>query len=605
MKRFKQITSIFLLTVFIISCTNLKEEVKTSNTLQVDTLLTKHIDFIESTIQYLCYAIPTNYWYPQGTTLQEILDDNFDRGLEGLTELESIVKIIDGSFSKRVKEKIDDLLTKISTNKAEIVKIQEAKNSFLGMFLSSSVEMFGSLGTSSDEGEEAPMPEEIVIAMDSLKTVITVYYKSVLNAKLIQIENNSMEKLGYPDFSEEERIEIKETLLGDVIRKVKTVATNKYDTSCIDIVLSYLVDMKPFILKTQEINEFVESNMNKNINMLAELTKSEIKMLKHALVYEFSISPKIFNIYNGDISNYSTYTFNEKPLIQVTYSYGTQNTRIIIFYYNDGTFRTIKRINTGGEAVEAINEYQIRDIDIKGIIKINKDNIELKGTGYSSNDDKCCPTYYLTLTGRINEGSIILNDIVANLEDWNDKSNITSLKGKRRDKPIIRMFNRYLSNTEWKAIEKLDIYKNDDFKDIIGYINGNEKFKIIDLEYVFYDLMEAKITKVLGNSFTECEPNSFNVGDTIKLLIGYGECEWSVLDYNQIKYTKFIFDQATNKLTESTYDGCNMIEGDLIKSTENRDFIAKVRTNNNDVGWILISTNGEHISEWNYMQQDY
>lgn len=163
----------------------------------------------------------------------------------------------------------------------------------------------------------------------------------------------------------------------------------------------------------------------------------------------------------------------------------------------------------------------------------------------------------------------------------------------------------YWKDLSWKSLQNSTIYRDNSFKTKIGTLKKGEKFKFLDSYFIFYDYINAKITKIGRNDFAECKNDGIQLGDNIKLLIGYGESEWSILHKGKLKYATFSFDYDNNKLTDAVYEGCNKINGIITKSTETRHFIVKIKTNNGTVGYIRFITNGNHRYEFLEFIQSY
>lgn len=157
----------------------------------------------------------------------------------------------------------------------------------------------------------------------------------------------------------------------------------------------------------------------------------------------------------------------------------------------------------------------------------------------------------------------------------------------------------------WISLKNTNIYAKADFKTKIGNLNKNERFKIIDSYYLMYDYMIAKITKINKNNFDECKSQGFKLGDEIKLITGLGESQWAIVHNGKIKYASFDFDYDNDRLTSPTYDGCNVINANIIKSTEKRYFIVKIKTNKGKIGYIRFISDGNHKNEFLEFIQSY
>lgn len=152
--------------------------------------------------------------------------------------------------------------------------------------------------------------------------------------------------------------------------------------------------------------------------------------------------------------------------------------------------------------------------------------------------------------------------------------------------------------SSWTSLRNNNIYSDNTFKTKIGTLNKNENFKMIDSYYLMYDYMVAKITKIKKNNFDECKSQGFNLGDEIKLITGLGESQWAIVHNGKIKYASFDFDYDNDRLTSPSYDGCNVINANIIKSTEKKHFIVKIKTNKGKIGYIRFISDGNHKYEF-------
>ena len=150
----------------------------------------------------------------------------------------------------------------------------------------------------------------------------------------------------------------------------------------------------------------------------------------------------------------------------------------------------------------------------------------------------------------------------------------------------------------WISLRNNNLYSDNTFKTKIGMVSKNEKFTLVDSYYLMYDYMVAKINRVAKNNFSECKNEGFKLGDEIKLITGLGESTWAVVHGGKIKYASFDFDYDNDRLIPSSYDGCNMISGNIIKSTEKRYFIVKVKTQKGKIGYIRFISDGNRRNEF-------
>lgn len=163
--------------------------------------------------------------------------------------------------------------------------------------------------------------------------------------------------------------------------------------------------------------------------------------------------------------------------------------------------------------------------------------------------------------------------------------------------------NSYFLNNHWVAHQELDLYSDDTFEKIVSLVKKNDKFKILDAKYNFHHCMKVKITNILENDFDECD-YPFNVGDEISLLYTMGECEWVILYKGEENFASFSWEIDKGKVTESVYDGCHKIEGDIIKSTESFTLIMKIiNLTTNKIGYVRMIHDGAGV--WDKFQPNF
>ncbi len=183
---------------------------------------------------------------------------------------------------------------------------------------------------------------------------------------------------------------------------------------------------------------------------------------------------------------------------------------------------------------------------------------------------------------------------------WIDKCN-------RSKRILYRIKNQDLiTNDKWQTLTKFSFYATQESQYPICEIDEETPFYIIDNEYVFYDMASVHITRVLRNDFIECGEPDFKPYDEVQLLIGYGECLWSVLYKGAEKYATFSLNISSMQITESLYDGCNKIIGNITKHTQDKWLYLKIKLlKTNQIGWIKIHTTDIADSEWNYVRCVY
>lgn len=149
------------------------------------------------------------------------------------------------------------------------------------------------------------------------------------------------------------------------------------------------------------------------------------------------------------------------------------------------------------------------------------------------------------------------------------------------------LFWTFENNRMWKAKKQMNLYKEPYSDEIIDKIKANDRILGLDVEYHYYENNKAKITKLNKSTFDKCPDGSVKVGDTIFLLNAEGECYWNVI--NNGKFTGVHFSNEGKRLTESMYDGCNMIEGERITFNEEYIVWVKVQTPSRKIGWLKFS----------------
>jgi hypothetical protein len=167
---------------------------------------------------------------------------------------------------------------------------------------------------------------------------------------------------------------------------------------------------------------------------------------------------------------------------------------------------------------------------------------------------------------------------------------------------------KYFNLAAWYVRKKLDLYRNKDFKEKIGSIQGSfkddgsgkdEEFTMLENRIYYYLIPKIRITKVHKHDYTDC-PDVFKVGDIIKQLVYEGEGYFGVLHKGEIRYAGYRH-SADNpkKVDRSPYESCSPIEGNIIQDKEISIFIAKIKTVGGKVGWIKIVRDDENnVSNW-------
>jgi hypothetical protein len=124
--------SLFISLLFI-GCSDPVEKSKRLFTEEVDTALNNELLFVNSTINFLYYADPQNYWYSTEYTYREILDDRLITGYRGLTRLNDKLYEIDNK-DKSVDSAITELRNQIAIEQQKIKKWREDADTYDALF---------------------------------------------------------------------------------------------------------------------------------------------------------------------------------------------------------------------------------------------------------------------------------------------------------------------------------------------------------------------------------------------------------------------------------------------------------------------------------------
>ncbi len=184
----QSIFSIIVLTI-IVSCSNPVENANKIFAEQGDSIIGKDITYLNSTMDFLYYANPCNYWYPEKYTFRDILDDKYKLGYDGLSKLDERINAIiteDPIISKAISELEKQIIIAQKNIKKKQSSIEHLNNMF-GMMtyggLSGLMDFGGALSTSEDRQEldekGRKMPVNVNIAFNKLVACLFVKYYTV------------------------------------------------------------------------------------------------------------------------------------------------------------------------------------------------------------------------------------------------------------------------------------------------------------------------------------------------------------------------------------------------------------------------------------------
>jgi len=155
---------------------NIQEEIDKN----IETKLSESLKPVVSTMSFYLYAVPENYWYPDGTTAKEMIEDGLKLGYRKLGQLDEDISSIQTNNSE-ITEAIDTLHNRIKKSRMRLRDAQKAMekvNSIFGFGLYGGMStlydflsLFGGNENSNDE-DNPVMPKDVLEAFDNLKDAI-------------------------------------------------------------------------------------------------------------------------------------------------------------------------------------------------------------------------------------------------------------------------------------------------------------------------------------------------------------------------------------------------------------------------------------------------
>jgi hypothetical protein len=241
-----QLVYLFFALILFSNCEN---PVKKSDKIfaeQADTIIGKDITFLNSTIEFLYYANPTNYWYPEEYTFKDILNDHYRHGYKGLKRLDqSISSIV--TDDTQVQTAIDELEKQILAAQKDIKEKQSAienLNGFGGMAFGgvSGLMDFGNALSSEEERKKTEekgraMPEKVKVAFDDLIDLLIYKFRNVAT-NMNALENKAFE-ISKPNNEEKNQIRYNLKLF---VRSKINQQFNSKDTTSRDEMVKQLFD---------------------------------------------------------------------------------------------------------------------------------------------------------------------------------------------------------------------------------------------------------------------------------------------------------------------------------------------------------------------------
>jgi len=220
---FLKLTMLFAI-LFILSCTNEVKEISKEIDTNFDSELSTDLKSVVATMSFYKYAVPENYWYDEGTTARDILNDEFKFGYKRLSDLNVAVSQIETS-NKQIIASIDTLRNRIKNEQRIIRKNQKAIEQVNSMFGLGSVGGinalydFASLTSNNkvDDVDRTRMPNEIQEALENLRETI----KSSNSEFLVKTHQFEIKMIGSAKITDEQMISIRLHLKKTIKEKVR------------------------------------------------------------------------------------------------------------------------------------------------------------------------------------------------------------------------------------------------------------------------------------------------------------------------------------------------------------------------------------------------
>lgn len=238
------------------ACTSNVKRISKEIDIKFDNQLSIDLRSVVSSMKFYLYAIPENYWYIDGTTNKEIIEDEFKQGYQNLGKLDDVISQIKTNNSD-ISISVDTLHNRIIKARKDIKKARkslEQVNSIFafGLFggantLYDFANLLGSNTQDEDKGDQ--MPKEVKEAFTDLVEAIFVSIHEFLY-KTHEFETNV---IGPTKITDEEMIAVRSYLQKTIKKRVKlysadsdTIARNEYTFRLIN---SY-DELFPFVTKT-------------------------------------------------------------------------------------------------------------------------------------------------------------------------------------------------------------------------------------------------------------------------------------------------------------------------------------------------------------------
>lgn len=170
---------ISLVALILWGCKSDVEIIKTEIDKNFEIDLTSELRPIASTMEFYLYSVPENYWYPEGTTPKEVIEDELKLGYKRLGKLDNLINSIH-TEDNDIATAVDTLHNRIVAARKNIRKAQKAMeqvNSIFGFGLYGGMSTLYDFGTmlgnsNSKDDDEMKIPKEVLQGFEDLKEAI-------------------------------------------------------------------------------------------------------------------------------------------------------------------------------------------------------------------------------------------------------------------------------------------------------------------------------------------------------------------------------------------------------------------------------------------------
>ncbi len=310
----------FPILLLIISCSNPIENADKIIAKQVDSTLNSDLKELTSNMEFLYYANPTNYWYPEEYTINDIFNDKFQQGYRGLTKLKEDINAISSNDAEIVDE-ITNLKEQINIALKDIRSKQNSIELSISMGIYNDFTSYRNLYVTNDKKEKArQMPENVQDSFNKLVELLLNKYNGTAS-KIKGIEKYTFETI---ELNEEEKLKIINNLKLLIRNKINN-QFNSQDTTIRDEMIKKLFKYYDENENNTSYNNSTSSNGKGIVKGLLNYPSEYIPSMK---VYLKNIETnEVFTIDTKD--GQAEFEIKDIPEgVYIAYAYATYNGEI-------------------------------------------------------------------------------------------------------------------------------------------------------------------------------------------------------------------------------------------------------------------------------------